>query len=95
MIRCLATLAALLCAECTAHPPSAVVRPTAESVAPSSPASAGPTPVVRSGATPVSVGKPIERVTLTGRIVFDDFEDLYTMAADGSGLRQITRRDGA
>jgi TolB protein len=75
-------LTALVCAACAVDEPS----PTA---------SVAPTPVVRSGADPVLIGEPIDLATLTGRIVFDDFEDIYTMAADGSDLRRVTSRDGA
>ena len=44
---------------------------------------------------PVLVGKPIGTELLTGRIVFDDFEDVFTLNADGSGLRTVAGRAGA
>jgi TolB protein len=68
---------------------------TAASAASSVTPSARPRPVVRSGESPVLIGEPIDPATLTGRIVFDDFEDIYTMAADGSDLRRVTTREGA
>lgn len=51
--------------------------------------------VERRGETPVALGEPVGEELLTGRIVFDDFEDVYTMNADGSGLRRIAGRPGA
>jgi hypothetical protein len=95
VLRIVVPLLALLCAACTTEGPPSVPGSTAASVPPSAPVSAEPTPVVRSGESPVEIGEPIDLGTLTGRIVFDDFEDLYTMAADGSGPRRITTRAGA
>lgn len=40
------------------------------------------------------VGPPLELASLAGRIVFDDFEDVYTMNADGSGLATVAGRAG-
>jgi Tol biopolymer transport system component len=45
--------------------------------------------------TPILIGEPIPLDDLTGRIVFDDFEDLYTMNADGSGLLTVAGLEGA
>ncbi len=44
---------------------------------------------------PVVKGEPIDVSTLDGRIVFDDFEDVYVVQADGSGVRPVTRRAGS
>ncbi len=46
------------------------------------------------GELPVSVGEPIDVADLNGRIVFDDFEDVYTMRPDGSDVHNITARAG-
>jgi len=46
------------------------------------------------GPTPVLVGEPIDLATLPGRIVFDDFENVYTMNPDGSDLRTVAGRPG-
>jgi TolB protein len=46
------------------------------------------------GATPVEVGEPIDVGTLRGRIVFDDFEDVFVMRADGTRIRPVTQRPG-
>jgi Tol biopolymer transport system component len=47
------------------------------------------------GHTPVTTGTPIEVEELSGRIVFDDFEDIYTANIDGSGLHQVTTLAGS
>ena len=41
------------------------------------------------------VGEPIDVADLSGRIVFDDFEDVYTMRPDGSDVHNITARAGS
>jgi Tol biopolymer transport system component len=64
-------------------------------VEPSATVAATPSRMERPGEEPVVVGQPIDVATLEGRIVFDDFEDLYVMNADGTGLRQITTTPGA
>ena len=45
-----------------------------------------PTRLVHTGSSPTLVGTPIALSDLAGRIVFDDFEDLFTMNVDGSDL---------
>jgi TolB protein len=46
------------------------------------------------GTRPVVMGIPIDVASLEGRIVFDDFEDVYVMRADGTHVRPVTRRPG-
>ena len=46
------------------------------------------------GDVPYTTGTPIGLDNLTGTILFDDFENLYSMAADGSDVRGLTRGDG-
>ena len=41
------------------------------------------------------VGEPIDLGSLTGKIVFDDFEDVFTMNADGSDRRVVAGRTGS
>ena len=41
------------------------------------------------GSTPVETGEPIRIDDLSGRIVFDDFEDVLTMGIDGSDVVKI------
>jgi Tol biopolymer transport system component len=47
------------------------------------------------GADPVAVGEPIDLGELTGRIVFDDYEDVYTMLPDGSDVQRLTSLPGS
>jgi TolB protein len=47
------------------------------------------------GEEPVVVGEPIDVDTLSGRIVFDDYEDVYSMRPDGTDLRLVTQLPGA
>jgi Tol biopolymer transport system component len=46
------------------------------------------------GMRPVVRGEPIDVAGLEGRIVFDDFEDVYVMEADGSNVRPVAGRPG-
>jgi Tol biopolymer transport system component len=48
-----------------------------------------------SGVTPVLIGEPIDLATLRGRIVFDDFEDLFTVDVGGTGLFRLTTQPGS
>jgi TolB protein len=45
-----------------------------------------PSRIVHTGGEPVVTGKPIEVADLSGRIVFDDFEDVFLMNVDGSNV---------
>jgi len=47
------------------------------------------------GLTPVVVGEPIDVRSLDGKILFDDFEDVYVMRADGTRIRVVVDRPGA
>jgi Tol biopolymer transport system component len=66
---------------------SAISSP-APSPASSQPPTATPLPsrTIGRSQTPVLVGEPIDISTLSGRIVFDDFEDVYAMNVDGSDV---------
>jgi Tol biopolymer transport system component len=75
--------------------PSASATSEGPTVAPARSPSPAPSRLEQRGETPVLVGEPIPLEALTGRIVFDDFEDLYTMNADGTGLQTVAGRDGA
>ena len=55
-------------------------------------------PVVPSGSrvlpsptTEALAGSPIDLTSLSGRIVFDNFQDVWSINADGTGLRRLTR----
>jgi Tol biopolymer transport system component len=47
------------------------------------------------GTRPVLVGQPVDVAGLEGRIVFDDFENVYVMRADGTGVRAVADRPGS
>jgi len=47
------------------------------------------------GTHPVAVGEPIDVAGLRGRVVFDDFEDVYVMRADGTHVRPVADRTGS
>jgi TolB protein len=58
-------------------------------------------PVVSSGSrvvtpptTEARTGAPIDLTSLSGRIVFDNFQDVWSMNADGTGLTRLTRASG-
>ena len=72
-----------------------VLDPPGEGAA--SPRSTAPTPVRVEGRghTPVSVGEPIDVADLSGRIVFDDFENIFTMRPDGTDVVTLTSQAGA
>ena len=67
--------------------------PTASTTTPSATASAvaspAPSRIVRTGHIPVSTGEPIDVSELSGRIVFDDFEDVFVMDVDGSNVVRV------
>ena len=47
--------------------------------------------VLPSPTTEAPTGSPIDLTSLTGRIVFDNFQDVSSINADGTGLRRLTR----
>ena len=75
--------------------PSPASTPVASETTEPRPSSPSPSRVEGRGESPVLVGEPIPSELLTGRIVFDDFENVYTMRADGSGLLTVAGLDGA
>jgi Tol biopolymer transport system component len=76
----------------TARPSSAVPSSAVPSSAVTSPA---PTRIIHRGDDPITVGEPIDISELTGRIVTDDFEDVFAMDPDGSNVVTLTDRPGA
>ena len=48
-----------------------------------------PTRTVHAGTLPVETGAPIALTELSGRILFDDFEDLFAMDVDGSNVATV------
>ena len=75
--------------------PPSLAPPSLTAIAPSPSASTGRARNEGRGETPVLVGEPIDLGSLEGRIVFDDFEDVFTMNADGSDLRVVAGRPGS
>ena len=76
---CAGAIAVLACVLMACGSPS----PTAS---PSPSATSAPTRTVHVGSLPVEAGAPIALTDLSGRIVFDDFENLFTMDVDGSNV---------
>lgn len=64
-------------------------------IASRAPESPGPTRIEHTGYAPIETGEPIDVASLTGRIVFDNFEDVYAMDPDGSNLVTIAGEPGA
>lgn len=62
-----------------------------ETTAPASPAA---TRIEHVGYSPVETGEPIDVAPLNGRIVFDDFEDVYAMDPDGSNVVTVAGAPG-
>lgn len=86
-------------AACTSNPSPATTPPLPSLAASATTVRGSPSPspnrVEHRGESPVLVGEPIPVELLTGRIVFDDFENVYTMNADGSNLLTVAGRDGS
>ena len=82
----------------TERPTASAPASPSSSAAPSTATSTAIPPASRTegnGESPVLVGEPIDLTTLAGTIVFDDYENLFTMRADATGLRRVTQRAGA
>jgi TolB protein len=58
--------------------------------APDPPALPSGSGVVPSAATEAPTGPPIDLASLSGRIVFDNLQDVWSINADGTHLRQLT-----
>ncbi|HET9899647.1 MAG TPA: hypothetical protein VFR46_01050, partial [Actinomycetes bacterium] len=54
-----------------------------------------PSRIVHTGYAPVSTGEPIELAELSGRIVFDDFEDVFVMDVDGTNVVKVAAEPGS
>jgi len=89
----------LLLAACASNPSPSTSQPEASATDSVTLTSRSPMPshdrLEHRGETPVLVGDPIPAERLTGRIVFDDFEDVYTMNSDGSDLLTVAGLAGA
>jgi len=67
---------------------SSVATPT------TAPPSPRPTRLAHVGYTPVETGAPIDIASLAGRILFDNFEDIYAMDPDGSDVVTVAGAPG-
>ena len=67
-----------------------------DSGAPTSADDTGVSPTVQKhdGRRAVVRGEPIDVATLEGKILFDDFEDVLVMQADGTHVRRLVHRAG-
>ena len=78
---------------------AACAAPSLPPTQPEPTASLTPTPVPSRvearGDLPVVTGTPLSLDELEGRIVFDDYEDLWTMNADATDLRRLGERPGS
>ena len=81
---------------CGSSPDPECARERANAPRPSPPT---PTPlpsrIVHTGHAPVETGEPIELADLSGRIVFDDFEDVFAMDVDGSDVVRVAAEPGS
>ena len=84
--------AAMLVAGCGSTVPAPTVRPAASEAPPRTPF---PTRLVHDGTTPIERGDPILASDLDGRILFDDFDDVFAMNVDGSNLVTIAAEAGS
>jgi TolB protein len=82
-------------AGCGSPGPSAVPVASAPASAAASSAARLPSRIVHTGTTPVSTGEPIELSALSGRLVFDDFEDVFAMDIDGSNVVTVAGEAGS
>jgi dipeptidyl aminopeptidase/acylaminoacyl peptidase len=76
-----------------------VISPRAIPAVPTAPATPRTTPdasrLVRNGLLPVLTGQPIDIADLAGRIVTDDFEDVFAFDVDGSNVVRIADAPGS
>lgn len=90
-----AIAASILAAACSTAPAGTDSRASAvPSTLPTSPAAVA-SRAVRDGLAPVRTGEPIELADLDGRIVTDDFEDVFAFDVDGSHVQLIAGAPGS
>jgi Tol biopolymer transport system component len=86
----------LFLAACGGRPgvsPAAPATTPAEA-APTAAMSPAPTPTATPGATATTAAPAAAPLLLSGRLLFDDFADIYVAQADGSGAVQLTTAEG-
>ena len=75
-------------------PATASASAPASAPTPSEP-SPGSTRTIHRGTDPIAIGEPIVISDLTGRIVTDDFENVFAMDPDGSNVVMLADAPGA
>jgi hypothetical protein len=93
LVACLALLSGGACSSIVPTPGPSAVASAVDSPS-STPASARPTRIEHVGYAPIETGDPIDVAALSGRIVFDDFENVYAMDVDGSSLVTVAGAQG-
>jgi Tol biopolymer transport system component len=63
--------------------------PSSVTVSPSPSVAPTPTRIVHTGQTPIVTGTPIALAELSGRVVTDDFEDVFALDIDGSDFVRV------
>jgi Tol biopolymer transport system component len=74
---------------CAGPSPTATPSMSASATAASPTDSPLPSRIIHIGSDPVSIAEPIALADLSGRIVFDDFEDVFVMDVDGSNVVKV------
>jgi Tol biopolymer transport system component len=80
------SLLAISVVGCAAPVDTPALSPSASRADPGTPV---PSRLVHTGIAPVTTGEPIQLADLSGRILFDDFEDVYVMDVDGSDVVKV------
>jgi TolB protein len=94
----LIAIPAFVVAACSTAPATSTPATGSPPISAASPAPSGSTPrptrIVHDGVASVVTGQPIELGELSGRIVFDDFEDVFAMDVDGSNVVTVAGGPG-
>jgi dipeptidyl aminopeptidase/acylaminoacyl peptidase len=93
LVACLVLLSGGACSPIVPTPRPSAVASAVDSPS-STPASARPTRIQHVGYAPIETGDPIDVAALSGRVVFDDFENVYAMDVDGSSLVTVAGAQG-
>lgn len=93
LMACLALSAGAACSP-TVPTPGPSAGASAVGIVSSTPESPRPTRTEHVGYAPIATGEPIDLASLSGRIVFDDFENVYAMDVDGSNLVTVAGAPG-
>jgi Tol biopolymer transport system component len=96
-IALIAVVGVLAVSAATCSNPAVSSRPSSSAVSESPSAGVG-TPVsprvMHDSRTPVARGEPIDLASLSGRVLFDDFDDIHAMNVDGSNVVTVAGDPG-